>query len=328
MRCVTILQMDNTRLLSILSLFGTILLASILLVPSSVRASFQEWQVIDAKDRQAVPFQEWIRFLAQQDVIYLGEEHHNHRHIEAALKILSALVELHRRPLLGMEMFGWDAQAALTQRLADTTLKREPFLDAVHWQQNWGGAFEDYEPLVDFARINKLTLLALNPPRPLVRKVATEGLRKAMNDPDMATWGMARQQIVEDTRYREIILKQLQLCHGGLPEHAYERMYEASMFRDEGMAKTIRETLERISSDPSGTAGPIVSYTGGGHIQYGLPIPSRVRRDQTSVKQKTVYMTSFVSDHPEEVTSLLEDHIADYIWLTPVGNNGPTKRCR
>jgi len=35
-------------------------------------------------------------------VIYLGEEHRNNWHIEAALKILNALIENHRHPLLAM----------------------------------------------------------------------------------------------------------------------------------------------------------------------------------------------------------------------------------
>jgi uncharacterized iron-regulated protein len=291
-------------------------------------ASFQVWQVLDVSHRKSVPFEDWLQLLAQQDVIYLGEEHRNHWHIEAALKILHALIENHRHPLLAMEMFGWDGQAALNQRVTDANLSRAQFLDASHWQQNWGGAYEDYEPLVSFVSTRHLPLLALNPPRPLVRKVATQGLHSAMNDPDMATWGMKDQQIVEDERYREVILRQLQLCHGGLPASAYERMYEASMFRDEGMAKTIAEALRTASMNSSSTSGPIISYTGGGHIQYQLPIPNRVRRQAEDVKQTSVYMTSFVPDQPEEIEALLNDHIADYLWLTPVGADGPPKRCR
>ena len=290
---------------------------------------FQVWQVVDVSSRRPIPFGDWFQLLARQEVIYLGEEHRNHWHIEAALKILNALIENHRHPLLAMEMFGWDGQAALNQSMTDASMSRAQFLDASHWQQNWGGAYEDYEPLVSFVSRHHLPLLALNPPRPLVRKVATQGLHSAMNDPDMAAWGMKDQQIVEDEQYREVILRQLQLCHGGLPASAYERMYEASMFRDEGMAKTIADALRTASTNSATTSGPIISYTGGGHIQYQLPIPNRVLRNQAgNVKQKSVYLTSFVPNQPEEIEALLSDHIADYLWLTPVGADGPPKRCR
>jgi uncharacterized iron-regulated protein len=291
--------------------------------------SFHVWQILDVGSGQLIAFDEWAKSLAMQDVIYVGEEHRNHWHIEAALKLVRAIIDSGRQPMLAMEMFGWDGQAGLDEYLTDTTVVRDRFLTASHWEQNWGGAFEDYEPLVAFARNHHVPLLALNPPRPVVRKVATQGLKKAMDDPDMTAWGMKDERIVEDGAYREVILKQLQLCHGGLPEEAYERMYEASMFRDEGMAKTISEALRSASNHGPTKPGPIVSYTGGGHIQYQLPVPKRVLRKLSGeVKQITVYMASFTPEHPEEVRGLLRDAIADYVWLTPVSANGPAKRCR
>jgi hypothetical protein len=41
-----------------------------------------------------------------------------------------------------------------------------------------------------------------------------------------------------------------------------------------------------------------------------------------------VYLTSFAPDQPEEIEALLSDHIADYLWLTPIGADGLPKRCR
>lgn len=293
------------------------------------REHFAVWQVLDVKSRYPIPSEQWLTVLAAQDVIYLGEEHRNQWHIEAALQVLRALFDKGRRPVLGMEMFGWDGQAALNQYGTNAELARDQFLKDAHWDENWGGTFADYEPLISFARTRRVPVLALNPPRRLVRKVAVQGWKNAIDDPEMMTWGMKDEPTVEDAAYREVILRQLQLCHGGLPQDAYERMYEASMFRDEGMAKTIDDSLHSASHDSSSIAGPIVSYTGGGHIQYQLPIPKRVlRKHQGAVRQKSVYMTSFEPDHPEQVQELLDNAIADYVWLTPIGAHGPAKRCR
>lgn len=291
---------------------------------------YETWQVLDGQTGHPIAFDEWIKLLATQDIIYLGEEHRNQWHIEGALKILRAMIQHGQHPVLAMEMFGWDGQAALNQYVKDTAMDRDEFLSLSQWEQNWGGSFQEYEPLVSFARNQHVALLALNPPRPLVRKVAAQGLKKAMNDPDMVTWRMKDERIVEDAAYREVILRQLQLCHGGLPEEAYGAMYEASMFRDEGMAKTIRESLRSSERDKEApTSGPIVSYTGGGHIQYRLPIPKRVlRKGPRELRQTTIYMTSFTPQQPEDIQTLLRDGIADYVWLTPIGANGPPKRCR
>lgn len=291
--------------------------------------TFRPWQVLEVQTGRAIAFDEWVKVLVLQDVIYLGEEHRNQWHIEAALKILQAMIHSGRQPVLAIEMFGWDGQSALNQYVTNAEITRDQFLTDAHWEQNWGGAFQDYEPLLAFARSSHLSVLALNPPRPLVRKIASQGWKNAIHDPEMRTWGMNGEPLLEDGAYRDVILKQLQLCHGGLPEEAYQRMYEASMFRDEGMANTIGNALSQAAGDSGRRLGPIISYTGGGHIQYQLPVPMRVLRKRAGhVKQKTVYMTSFQPDHPEEVQDLLREAIADYVWLTPTSANGPAKRCR
>ncbi len=109
-----------------------------------------------------------------------------------------------------------------------------------------------------------------------------------------------------------------------MTDEAYQRIYQASVFRDEGMAKTISQALHRLSEG----GGPIVSYTGGGHIQYGLPVPNRVaRKEGRPVRQITVYLQGFDPTRAEEIHALLREGIADYVWLTPLTTHGPSGRC-
>ncbi len=290
-----------------------------------------EWQIIDVKSGQEVTFNLLVNELASQDVIYLGEEHYNRHHVDAAIRVLEVLQADGRRPIMTMEMFGWDGQDALDYYISQPDVTREQFLDDVRWEENWGGDFEDYEPLLRFAREHNLPVVAMNPPRPLVQKVARQGLTQALNDPDMERWGMKNEPIVDDPAYREVLMRQLRQCHGGMPDSAYERIYEASMFRDEGMAKTISIVLrsEGIHHIPDGRQrGPVVSYTGGGHIQRTLPVPKRVQRRQGgSIRQVTIYMASLEPDHPEYIQNLLEEKVADYVWLTPLSEHGPPARC-
>ena len=232
-------------------------------------APFKEWQVIDTATGQPVSLDQWTTLLLQQDIIYLGEEHHNRFHIDAAMTVLRRLKAEGRTPVLGMEMFGWDGQAALDQYIFGSEMNRQEFLEAVKWQQNWGGSYEDYEPLVRLAKVQHWAVDAMNPPKPLVRIVAKNGLAQAESDPMMAQWGMKDEAIVDDPIYRTRILEQLQACHGGGADSSYQTMYEASMVRDEGMAKTLVYRLNQIRSGSDTMAGPVVSYTGGGHIQIG-----------------------------------------------------------
>jgi uncharacterized iron-regulated protein len=289
---------------------------------------FKEWQVIDTATGQPVSLDQWTALLLQQDIIYLGEEHHNRFHIDAAMTVLRRLKAEGRTPVLAMEMFGWDGQAALDQYLSGSEMNRQEFLEAVRWQQNWGGPFEDYEPLVRLAKEQLWAVDAMNPPKALVRIVAKNGLAQAESDPMMAQWGMKDEAIVDDPIYRTRILQQLQACHGGGADSFYQTMLEASMVRDEGMAKTLAHRLNQIRSGSDTMAGPLVSYTGGGHIQYNLPVPKRVARRLTDqVRQVSVYMRSFEVGRIEELQDMIREKIADYLWLTPVSTQGPPPRC-
>ena len=293
------------------------------------RIPFQEWQIIDTATGQPVSLDRWTSLLLQQEIIYLGEEHHNRFHIDAAITLLRRLKAEGRTPVLAMEMFGWDGQAALDQYLSGSEPTRQEFLEAVRWNQNWGGSYEDYEPLVLLAKEQHWTVRAMNPPKALVRSVAQHGWARAQSDPVMTEWGMKDESIVDDPVYRARILEQLQACHGGGNDSLYQTMYEASMVRDEGMAKTLVDRLNRIRSGADLMAGPLVSYTGGGHIQYNLPVPKRVVRRLTDpVRQMSVYMTSFEVGRIEELQEMIREKIADYLWLTPVSTQGPPRRCR
>lgn len=101
------------------------------------------------------------------------------------------------------------------------------------------------------------------------------------------------------------------------------------MVRDEGMAKTLVQRQQEIRRAEDGVRRLILSYTGGGHIQYGLPVPKRVaRRLSGEITQTTVYMMSYEPSRAEDVRALMQEAIADYIWLTPMGKQNPAKPCR
>lgn len=295
---------------------------------SDADEKWQSWQILETQTGRIVPFSGLMTELEQYDIVYLGEEHHNPYHIQAALKVLDQLVADGIEPTIGMEMFGWDGQPALDGYVATPQSVTNEFLEQVRWKQNWGGAFEDYAPLVTFARDRHLSVLAMNPPRPLIRRVVKLGLDQARHEPEWAPWGILQEDIVDDPAYRERIVDQLRRCHGGTEEH-FRTMYEASMVRDEGMARTLVHRQKEFRRESDGSRRMIVSYTGGGHVQYGLPVPKRVaRRLGDDIKQTTIYMMSFEPGKTEEVRTLMQEPIADYIWLTPMGKSSSTKPCR
>lgn len=101
------------------------------------------------------------------------------------------------------------------------------------------------------------------------------------------------------------------------------------MVRDEGMAKTVADAVRRVRAEVDLAQGPVVSYTGGGHVQYRLPVPNRAaRRVPAGLKQVTVYLATFERDRAAELYQSMQEGIADFVWLTPPGSQGAPRRCR
>ena len=229
-------------------------------------------QIYKASDQTLLSVDDLVPHLLAADVVYIGEEHYTPSHLEAAETILNILLAQNRQPTLAMEMFSWDGQPGLDRYLREQESTITQLVEESHWEKNWGGEFADYKPLVTFSKTHQLNLLALNPPRPLVRLVATQGLQKARQDPKLDSWTI-NDLVTDDPEYENLIYEQIESCHAGLPDHVYRRIFEASIIRDEGMAQIVRNYLNHKSS----SEGPLVSYTGGGHIQYHIPIPKRVK---------------------------------------------------
>jgi len=286
--------------------------------------NYRVGQIIEPQEKTTLSNQEFRAILQSVDIIYIGEAHYTPSHVEAALHVLQSVLDGGRTPVLGMEMFSWDGQTGLDRYLTGAVTSTEDFLAESHWKNNWGGKYADYSPLVDFAKTHDLTLLGLNPPRPLVRNVAKHGLGAIESSPEGQRWTIPVPFPADDPDYRRVIYDQIEQCHAGLSQEVYQKIYEASVFRDEGMASVISKTVK--SETPAPTT--FVSYTGAGHIQYGLPIPKRVQRQLgVPAKDVTVYLHALDPEHPEDVDRLLDERIADYVWLTALGPQGRQPRC-
>lgn len=299
-------------------------------VPSP--GNYRVGQIIEPQEKTMLSDQEFRAILQSVDIIYIGEAHYTPSHVEAALQVLQSVVNGGRKPVLGLEMFSWDGQTGLDRYLTGAVTSTEDFLAESHWKNNWGGKYADYSPLVDFAKTRDLTLLGLNPPRPLVRNVAKQGLGAIESSPEgqrlpsalTGGWTIPVPFPADDPEYRRVIYDQIEQCHAGLSQEVYQKIYEASVFRDEGMASVISTTVKSQALEPT----TFVSYTGSGHIQYGLPIPKRVKRQLgVPVKDVTVYLHALDPEHPEDVDHLLDERIADYVWLTALGPQGRQPRC-
>lgn len=125
-----------------------------------------------------VHFPDAVALAAAADAVCIGESHDNPHHHFAQLELVRALVEQAatkgRPTAVGFEMFRQPATAALKSYVQHGDAQR------LHLESNfdeqWGGGFEFYRPILEAARDGGSQLLALNARRELTKSIARHGL--------------------------------------------------------------------------------------------------------------------------------------------------------
>ena len=129
-------------------------------------------ELLDLQSGQTRPLAERLNQLGDQRIILVGEHHTAAEHHRAQLAVIQTLVTNGRKVAVGMEMFRSDSQANLdgwvAGRLAESEFK------AVY-ADNWNYPWHLYQPILVYARQNRLPLVGLNVPREITRRVAHEG---------------------------------------------------------------------------------------------------------------------------------------------------------
>lgn len=204
-----------------------------------------------------------------------------------------------------MEMFQRPFQDVLDQYLAGKITEAQ-LVEQSEYEKRWGFPWENYAPLLRFAKTNQLPVLALNTPTEVTRKVARSGLDSLTTDErryippfsDIRTDNAEYRQIAQ-----EAYEQHHQAGHGN--STSFERFFTAQVLWDETMAETIAQFLK---------ANPdyqVVVLAGKAHIMYGYGIPSRVARRLGSgnLVQRSVLLSTL-----DGTSSPRNKPVADFIW--------------
>lgn len=172
--------------------------------------------------------------LARRDVVFLGEDHDNPTGHRLQLKIVEAL-HRHRPDLvLSLEMFERDTQHILDDYLMGRIDEKE-FL--AH-SRPWSSYKTFYRPLVEFAKANKLNVIASNVPR---RIAADQAKGTKLSHADRLF--VPRETSSPKDAYYERFLEVMS-GHGGTQDDgAMERFYRSQCLKDDAMAEAITDCL-------------------------------------------------------------------------------------
>ena len=167
-------------------------------------------QWLNPASGDVVQVEEVLERLAGSRIVLLGEAHTTVAHHRWQLYMLSALHSRQANLIVGFEMLPRRVQASLDDWSAGK-LTEEEFLEQSQWQKVWGYDPDLYLPLLHFARLNRLSTVALNIDRKLVSQVSQQGWqaldeaeRMGLSDPAPAS-DAYRDSLAELFAYKQLL---------------------------------------------------------------------------------------------------------------------------
>jgi uncharacterized iron-regulated protein len=257
-------------------------------------------------DAQAV-----MAMLAGTTFVLLGEKHDNADHHRIQAWLVQALLRRGRRPAVAFEMFTTDQSEALQSHLAAHPRDANGIAAAVDWVKSGWPDWQMYRPIAQAALDVGVPVLAANPSRLTVRRVAREGL-KALASETRRHLGLDEPlpaAMIEAMR-AEVIESH---C-GMIPEAMTGGMVDAQAARDAHMANV----MARAGAEPGGDG--VVLIAGDGHVRTDRGVPWHLRRLALGRSIAAVGVFEVREGESDPVDYLEQRDAADafdVLWFTP-----------
>ena len=248
---------------------------------------------IDVKTGRSIDRVELFRDLvAKSAVVLLGESHTEADDHRWQLQTLAALHGRGANLVIGFEAFPRRLQSVLTDWI-EGKLTDEAFLKAAEWRQVWGYDAALYMPLFQFARLNRIPMIALNVERKLVARVGEQGWegvpapeREGLSDPAPASADYQRELA------RVYVIKKalppgadpLSTSQGpslpepdetavadAMKEPEFKRFVAAQQTWDRAMAEALAGAKRKFAD------ATVVGILGSGHVEGGHGVPHQLK---------------------------------------------------
>jgi len=270
------------------------------------------WTVLDGDSPRAGNATAVLAGMAKKDVVLLGEQHDEDDDHRWQAQVLAALHAQRPRMVIGFEMFPRRVQPVLDSWVAGN-LSLKQFLEQSQWDAVWKLPAELYLPLFEFARINRIPMVALNIDQKLAKAVAEKGWDAV---PEAEREGVGR-PAPASRAYRDFLFEiygEHANVHGKdgakaqRTDSAFTRFVESQTAWDRAMAEAL---ARHAIAGPTGEKPLVVGVMGSGHIRFGYGVPHQLR--ELNVKSVGTLLPVPVSLDCKE----LRPGLADAVFALP-----------
>jgi uncharacterized iron-regulated protein len=261
------------------------------------------YKIYETRTKQVITIDKIVTGMAEADVLFFGEEHNDSAAHYLENKIFRALHAKYPEVVLSMEMFETDGQLVLNEYLGGTIDEARFSRDSRLWSN-----YKDYRPMIEYAKQNKIPVIAANPPRRYVNLVSRRGMRSLDSLSKDAKKFLP--PLPYDTlagRYRE---KFVEIMKGG-PGGENPNVYYSQSLWDAGMSYSIYSFLKKDKHKK------VFHCVGGFHCEEKLGTAAQLQ--MRNKKLKILNIASFSDDSFNSPDWEKFSYKGDYIILTDPG---------
>ncbi|MDD5249827.1 MAG: ChaN family lipoprotein [Rhodocyclaceae bacterium] len=254
--------------------------------------------------------------MARRDVVLLGERHDVADDHRWQVQTLAALHAARPQMVIGFEMFPRRLQPVLDRWVAGELTARQ-FIEQSEWDTVWALPAELYLPLFEFARMNRIPMVALDVEQKFSQAIAEKGWdataaaeREGVSRPAPAT--AAYRAFLRDIYRQHPALTNRDGVEAQPAAHddaqrvdrGFGYFVESQTARDRAMAEALAH--RSVPAAPGGKP-LVVGIMGNGHVRFGWGVPHQLRA--LGVKNVGILMPLPVDTACADIRSGLADAV-------------------
>ena len=231
---------------------------------SLVTGSTWKPPIVDAGN-QEISFDELFKRIDKSRVILIGEYHDRYDHHLNQLELMCRLRARGRQIAIAVEFVQQPFQS-IVDDYARGLIDEDEFLRQSEYFRRWGFDYRLYAPLLKFAKVHAIPVIALNIPGEITSTVALHGFG-GLNETQSQY--VPTSMMDADKTYRAR-LKKIFAAHEGTTMAEFDNFLDAQLLWDEGMA----ERAARYLKDTPHIQ--LLIFAGNGHVAHRNAIAGRL----------------------------------------------------
>lgn len=263
------------------------------------------YRVFDATGNPA-SLDKILAAIGQTDVVFLGENHDDATAHALQLQIFKAVIEKYgkeRKVALSMEMFERDVQTVVNEYLNNLISESHFLLSS----RPWNNYKQDYRPLVEVAKEQKLPVIAANAPRRYVNMVSRNG-RESLNalTPEAKKWLAP----LPYNQASETYANKFKALMGGSPESkmGIDKIMDSQSLWDATMSYSVAEFLKENKNSL------VVHLNGAFHTENRLGTAEQLLKYRP--KAKILVITIRYEEDFTKFDKTKHENLGDFVILT------------